>query len=175
MISEQTREKLSIAAKNSYTDELREVRRQAMLKLYSNPDERELQRQRMSLAMNRPEVKSNVSDGQKRKNKNPQHWANMHEARRGFKATEETKEKIRLATLGNTSHLGYNHSPEAIEKMRKKRKEYWETTPNRDKHIGKIIASSHVRPNRCELELLRLFNEVAPIFLAFFSHLFYCP
>ncbi|KKL04315.1 hypothetical protein LCGC14_2617300, partial [marine sediment metagenome] len=80
----------------------------------------------------------------------------------GNRRSEETKEKIRLATLGNTSHLGYNHSPEAIEKMRKKRKEYWETTPNRDKHIGKIIASSHVKPNNCELELLRLFNEVAP-------------
>ncbi len=158
----ETKVKISLGVKNSYTVELREVRRQAMLKRYSNPNEIELQSQRMKLAMNRPEVKTNISNGQKRRTKNPRHWANMHKVRKGFKSTDETKEKVRLATLGNSSHLGHKHPPEAIETMRRKRKEYWETTPNRDEHIGKIIASSHVKPNNCELELLRLFNEVAP-------------
>jgi len=37
----------------------------------------------------------------------------------GAKHTAESRAKMRLAAMGNKSHLGKKHSPEAIEKMRK--------------------------------------------------------
>ena len=125
MISEQTREKLRIAAKNSYTDELLEVRRQAMIKLYFDPKERELQSQRMKLALNNSETSTRMSEGQKNRVHPQSQYAKMLETRLGFQVTDETKEKLREKSIGNTSHLGHKHTLGTIEKMREKRKEYW--------------------------------------------------
>lgn len=150
-----------IAIKASYNDELREKHRQIMLTKYEDPKERELQSIRMKAALDDTEVRIRMSEGQKNREYDPSQYEAMQEARRGFKATDETKEKIRLATMGNTSHLGCKQPPEAIEAMRQKRLEYWENTPNRDEHIGKIIAASHKKPNKTEIKLLKVLNSVS--------------
>ena len=179
MISEQTREKLSIATKNSYTDELREIRRQAMLRRYSNPNERELQSKRMKLALDNNITKTRMSEGQKERIHLPSSYAKMISMRKDRITTEETRKKIRLATLGNTSHLGHRHPPEAIEKMReiklgkvaseetkmkmsKTGKQRWQDLEYKDKTIRKLMSAQYIRPNKPEVALLELLNIVTP-------------
>ena len=62
----------------SYNDELREVRRQAMLKRYSNPEEKKKQSQRMKLVLGSPEVRARMSEGQGNREHHPAQWENMH-------------------------------------------------------------------------------------------------
>ncbi|KKK89931.1 hypothetical protein LCGC14_2728160 [marine sediment metagenome] len=169
--------KLSI--KVSYTVDLSEVRRQAMLKRYSDPKERELQSQCMKLVMNSPKTKIRISEGQKKKTKNPLHWAKMHDARRGSKASKETKEKMRLVKLGNTFHLGHNHSQETIEKMRAVKlgkvmsretrlkmsrtgKRLWRLSSHRDKLVSTSRKAMSIHPNKPESIVLELLNIIAP-------------
>ncbi|KKN79359.1 hypothetical protein LCGC14_0341410 [marine sediment metagenome] len=165
--------------KASYNEDLREVHRQIMLKKYADPKERILQSKRMKLAMSRAETKIRLSEGQKKRKHDETQWARMHEVRRGFKVTEETREKLSLVNKGNQYHLGHRNTPEAIEKMRnaklgkrpsmetrlkmsKTGKRLWRQPSHKNKLVSASLKAMSIHPNKPETIVLGLLNELFP-------------
>ena len=180
MISEQTREKLSIAAKNSYTDELREIRRQAMIKRYSDPEARELQSQRMKLALDNNITRARMSEGQMGHTLSEEGKTKLSKAHKGKIMAEEARKKISEARQKQSPpHLGHHHSPEAKVKMRAIKlgktatketkikmsetgKKLWRLPAHRDKLVKASRLGQLIHPNKPEILLLSLLNTIAP-------------
>lgn len=110
------------------------------------------------------ETRQRMSESQHNRIHNPNQWENMHKVRKGFKSTDETKDKIRLASTGNHSHLGFRHtfSEDTKSKMGEIQRLKWQDPEERDKRITAIFKAGRQVPNYKELLLLSYLNEVMP-------------
>lgn len=99
--------------------------------------------------------------------KNPTMISKQRESLKRFYETPEgilLRQRLSEVNKGTCWHKGFRHefSDEVKAKMGKIHKRVWQDKEFRERTVKAILEGSHIKPNKPELAILSMLNEVAP-------------